>query len=468
MVFRAGGLEMKTIILAGGTGSRLWPLSRKRFPKQFVRIQNKETSLFQDTFLRAHKLSPVEDIYVVTNQDYQFIVKGEIQALGLAVHEGNILIEPEAKNTLPAIYAAVHEINQRASGPMIVLPSDHAIADESAFVKNVQAAKVLTTQAIVTFGIEPTHPNTGYGYIEPGQPFEIGYQVASFKEKPSYAVAKEYIKQGFYWNAGIFLFDTAWFAEEVKTHASDIYEAFASTTNLVDAFGKIERKISIDYGIMEKTASVAVVPLRIGWNDLGTFDAFYDYLDKDEHGNVLSGDVLTYASKNNLIEQEQQKLVALIGMEDTLIIDNRDALLVCKRDYSQHVKEIVTMLEDRNDLRSEYHVQDYRPWGHCKVLEEQPSSFKVKRILVAPGKKLSYQMHHHRSEHWVVVKGTAKVTIDDAIYMVPEGESIYIKKTQKHRLENPGHEDVEIVEVQLGNYLEEDDIIRFDDDFGRQ
>jgi len=254
---------------------------------------------------------------------------------------------------------------------------------------------------------------------------------------------------------------------EVNAHAPQIASAFDTTSTLEEAFSKIEMKVSIDYGIMEKSDHVAVVPVSIGWNDLGSFEAFYDVYETDEQDNIAQSEHVLIDTKNTLIQASKGKLVATIGVEDLVIIDQRDALLIAKKDQTQKVKEVVDYLKQQGDLRTEYSVQDYRPWGYYKVLEEEKDTFKIKRITVHPGKKLSYQLHHHRSEHWVVVRGTAKVTIDDKVIFVLSGESVFFKEGQKHRLENPGKVPLEIIEVQMGQYLEEDDIVRLDDQFGR-
>lgn len=458
---------MKVIILAGGSGTRLWPLSRDRYPKQFIKLQGDKPSLFQETFERSILLTGLDDVYVVTNEKYKFLVMGAVEELGYEYNEANIIVEPEAKNTLPAIYAGVHEIAKKGNDSVVVFPSDHMILKGQEFADTIKDSEELTKDSIITFGIKPDAPNTGYGYIAPGTEKLNGYEVKEFKEKPEYEVAVTYVGNGYYWNAGIFMFNTEFFINEVKKYAKNIYDAFKTSNSIKEAFSKIEDKISIDYGIMEKSKNVAVTPVDIGWNDLGSFDAFYDVFDKDENDNIVNSDNIVIDSKNNYIYSEKDKLVSVVGVNDLIVVDNRDALLICKKDQSQKVKQIVETLKDRNDNRTEYHVQDYRPWGNYKVLEEEENSFKIKRIKVSQGKKLSYQMHYHRSEHWIVVNGMAKVTIDDVERLVPAGESIFIKPGQKHRLENPGKTPLEIIEVQMGEYLEEDDIVRFDDEYGR-
>lgn len=459
---------MKTIILAGGSGTRLWPLSRERYPKQFIKLQGKAESLFQETFKRSLLLSDIDDIYIVTNEKYKFLVMGEIEELGYIYNENNILVEPEAKNTLPAIYAGVNVITKKSHDSVVVFPSDHMIAKGEEFALIIKASEALTKDSIITFGIQPDSPNTGYGYISPGGKKLNGFKVKSFKEKPTPEKAEEYISKGYYWNAGIFMFNSLLFMNEVKQYSPEIFSAFDSSNDIAEAFSKINTKISIDYGIMEKSNKVAVVPVNIGWNDLGSFDSFYDVFQNNRDENISEKQNIIIDSKNNLIQSYNGKIVAAVGVDDLIIIDNRDALLVCKKDQSQKVKNVVDILKERNDLRTEYSVQDYRPWGHYKVLEEEKDTFKIKRITVNQGKQLSYQLHHHRSEHWIVVRGMAKVTVDGEEKFVRSGESIFFREGQKHRLENPGKIPLEIIEVQMGEYLEEDDIVRFDDEYGRK
>lgn len=458
---------MKVIILAGGSGSRLWPLSRDRYPKQFIKLQGDSSSLFQDTFKRSLLLVNLDEIYVVTNEKYKFLVMGAVEELGYKFNESNIIIEPESKNTLPAIYAGVNEIVKKENDNVIVFPSDHMILKSQDFVKIIKNSEELTKDSIITFGIKPDGPNTGYGYIAPGSEKLNGYEVKAFKEKPEYEVAVTYVEEGYYWNAGIFMFNTEFFINEVKLYAKNIYNAFKTSNNIKEAFSKIDEKISIDYAIMEKSKNVTVAPVDIGWNDLGSFDSFYDIFKKDENNNICDSNNILIDSKNNYVYSEKGKLVSIVGVDNLIVVDNRDALLICKKEQSQRVKEVVEILKSKDDSRVEYPVEDYRPWGNYKVLEEEKNSYKIKRIKVSQGKKLSYQMHHHRSEHWIVVKGIARVTIDDVEKLVPAGESIFIKPRQKHRLENPGKVPLEIIEVQMGEYLEEDDIIRFDDEYGR-
>ncbi len=462
---------MKIIILAGGTGSRLWPLSRERYPKQFIKLNNRKYSLFQDTFSRSICLADMIDIYVVTNKNYKFLVIGEINELGYNYPEKNILIEPEAKNTLPAIYAGVHENLKRGgvSDSVVVFPSDHLIKRDEEFIEIIKTVEYLTEDSLVTFGITPSDPNTGYGYISPGEKkSEHGYAVKEFKEKPNHEKAVEYIQKGYFWNSGIFMFNSKVFLEEVTRYSPEIVNAFNTSKNMEEAFGKIKEKISIDYGIMEKSSRVAVVPVDIAWNDLGSFDSFYKAFQGDEEKNIAAKEHMLINSNNNIIYSEAQKLVVTIGIENLIIMDNKDALLVCSKDQSQKVKKVVDKLKNKKDIRVEYHVKDYRPWGNYEVLEDEKNCFKVKRIKVNPGEKISYQLHNHRNEHWVVVKGLARITINEQERILNPGESVDIKARQKHRVENIGELVLEIIEVQTGEYLEEDDIVRFDDEYGRR
>ena len=461
MVFRKRGKILKSIILAGGSGTRLWPLSRTKYPKQFIKFNEFKHSLFQQTFLRALKISHIEDVIIVTSEEYPFIVQGQIEELGYKILESNIIVEPKAMNTLSAISAGVYSIS--SEDIFLVMPSDHLIQDENEFNQIIQESIDLAKEHIITFGIKPTSPKTGFGYIEKDYEILNGYKVKKFKEKPNLKTAQEYIKDGYLWNAGIFMFSGSVFNSELQKHQPDIFNIFSNTPDLNKVYSALKEKVSIDYGLLEVSDKVAVVPLYIIWNDLGSFDALDEISDLADNSNLIK-----INSTNNYISTSIKKLTALIDIEDLIIVDTEDALLISKKTSSEKVKEVVTELSSRNDLRVDYHLKDYRPWGNYQILDEESSQFKVKRIFVAPHKRLSYQMHHHRSEHWIVVKGTATVTIDDNVFDVLEGESTYIKATQKHRLENKSDDTLEIIEVQLGSYLEEDDIIRFDDDFKRK
>ncbi|AIJ06304.1 mannose-1-phosphate guanylyltransferase/mannose-6-phosphate isomerase [Methanocaldococcus bathoardescens] len=457
---------MKSIILAGGVGSRLFPLSREYYPKQFIKFKAFEKSLFQLTFERTLKLSNIKDIYIITNEKHKFLVLGQIEELGYNFKEENILIEPIGKNTLPAIYYGVKVIKERDGDDAVaVFPSDHLIKNEDEFIKIIKEGVKLADNYLITFGIKPNKPHTGYGYIKPGEKLDIGYKVDEFKEKPDLETAKKYIENGYLWNSGMFLFKTDIFEEEVKKYCPEVYEAFKE-----DDINNVYRKvpdISIDYGIMEKSDRVAVIPINIKWSDLGSFDAIYDVFDKDDNGNIIHGENVILNSKNNLIYTHGGKLASLIGVDDLIVVDTRDVLLICNKGDSQKVKDIVKYLKQKGDERVLFHKKVYRPWGWYEVLEEG-RFYKVKKITVLPGKNLSYQLHYHRSEHWVVVKGMARVVIEGEEKFVRSGESIFVRSGLKHRLENPGKIPLEVIEIQVGEYLGEDDIVRFEDDWNRK
>ncbi|WP_456394768.1 mannose-1-phosphate guanylyltransferase/mannose-6-phosphate isomerase [Thermococcus sp.] len=459
---------MKTLILAGGKGTRLWPLSRELMPKQFIKIFD-DTSLFQKTVRRALLFSKPKEIFVVTNREYRFRVLDELRDMGIELPEDNILLEPVGKNTLPAIYWGLKTVHENfGKSRVAVLPSDHLIDANERYVEAFKTAEKLAGEYFVTFGIKPTKPHTGYGYIRPGEKLKGGYKVAEFKEKPDFETAKRYVEEGYYWNSGMFMFDTELFIEDVRNLAPEVYSAFEEAGSVEEAY-EIVPDISVDYGIMEKTARAAVVPLNVYWNDLGSFDAIYDAFEKDESGNAvkvrgLKAGYVGIDSKSNLIMTE--RLTATVGVSDLVIIDTGDALLVAHRGETQKVKEVYRRLKERGDERVIVHRTAYRPWGSYTVLEEG-DRYKIKRLTVLPGKKLSLQMHYHRSEHWVVVRGTAKVILEDREILLRPGESTFIPAGVRHRLENPGRVVLEVIETQIGEYLGEDDIVRFDDEFGR-
>lgn len=460
---------MKTLILAGGKGTRLWPLSRELMPKQFIKIFD-DTSLFQKTVRRALLFSKPKEIFVVTNREYRFRVLDELREIGIELPGENILLEPVGKNTLPAIYWGLKTVHENfGKSKVAVLPSDHLIDANERYVEAFKTAEKLAGDYFVTFGIKPTRPHTGYGYIRPGEKLEGGYKVAEFKEKPDFETAKRYVEEGYYWNSGMFMFDTELFIEDVRNLAPEVYSAFEEADGIEEAY-ELVPDISVDYGIMEKTARAAVVPLNVYWNDLGSFDAIYDAFEKDEGGNAvkvrgLKAGYVGIDSKNNLIMTE--RLTATVGVSDLVIIDTGDALLVAHRGETQKVKEVYRRLKERGDERVIVHRTAYRPWGSYTILEEG-DRYKIKRLTVLPGKKLSLQMHYHRSEHWVVVRGTAKVILEDREILLRPGESTFIPAGVRHRLENPGKVVLEVIETQIGEYLGEDDIVRFQDDFGRR
>lgn len=461
---------MKTIILCGGKGTRLWPLSRENLPKQFIKIFD-DKSLFQRTVERAILFSQEDEIFIVTNKDYKFRVLDELKEINAVIPEKNIILEPIGKNTLPAIYLGMKKIEEIYGGCNVqIIPSDHIINADEDYIHAFKTGEHLANDKLVVFGIKPNGPHTGYGYIgiERGNEKEntnlIAFNVSEFKEKPNLETAKEYVDKGYLWNSGMFIFNTKIFADAVKNFAPEIYKAFESSSDLTEIYKNIP-EISVDYGIIEKAKNVCAVPLNTYWNDLGSFDAIYDVYDKDKQENAGTGERIVLDSSKNLVITK--RLTALVGVENLAIIDSGDALLIAKRGETQKVKEIFKILEGKGDERAITDTTSYRPWGQYTVLEDG-ERYKIKHIVVLPKKRLSLQMHYHRSEHWIVVKGMAKIVVDNKEVFLRNGESTFIPSGTAHRVENPGKLPLEIVEVQIGEYLGEDDIERFKDDFGRE
>lgn len=451
--------RMHTIILAGGSGTRLFPLSRKSYPKQFIDLLDGE-SLFQKSVKRALIHSKPEEIYIVTNEAHKFLVENQLLELKANCR---IITEPCGKNTLPAIYYATQEISKEEPDALVLtLPSDQLITVDEAYHTAIQNAQELAKNNLVTFGIIPTTPHTGYGYIKPGEDLNGGYKVASFVEKPDLETAKKYLAEGYLWNAGIFCFSAKLFLDECAIHSPDICEAF---TNPKDEAYNLTPKISIDYSLMEKTNKTAVVPLSSPWNDLGNFDALYSVHDKYERGNAVNAEYITPDGENNLVISN--RLISTIGISNTAIIDTDDVLLVCPRSESQHVGEIAELLLKNNDERASVHTTVHRPWGTYTVLL-RAGNYLIKRLFVSSQKRLSLQYHNHRSEHWVVVNGTAEVTNNGETFQLKKGESTFVPALALHRLANPYEEPLEVIEVQHGDILTEEDIIRCDDDFHRK
>lgn len=457
---------MKIIILAGGSGTRLWPLSRTYYPKQFMKMKNMEDSLFQMTMKRSLKIADFKDIYIVANKDHINLITGQIGEMGFKAEMGNILLEPQAKNTLPAIYYAVKEMSKECEDDTCVFSSDHLIEQEDILLSAIKKGKGLTDKYLITFGIKPTSAETGFGYIKTGDVIGSGYLVEKFVEKPDAITAEKYVNQGYLWNSGMFMFNTKIFKKAVRENSPDVYEAFKDD-DTVKCYNNTPQ-ISIDYGIMEKASNVAVMPVALDWKDLGSFSSFYNqyYDEKDENNNVHFNSEILLDSKNNLVYSEDDKAIGLIDVNDLIIVDEKDALLICDKNSSERVKEVVSILKDRGDERVEHHLTDYRPWGAFTVLQED-KGYKVKKLLILPDKRISTQLHYHRSEHWIVVAGTANVFIDGEEHLVRTGESTFIEAGQTHRLSNPGKLPLIVIEVQCGDYLEEDDIVRFEDDYGR-
>ena len=461
---------MYSIILAGGSGSRLWPLSRDLYPKQLLNI-NSDKSLLQATFSRLCELMPVENIISITNGKHLSNVKGQLAEYSKDV---SVLSEPTAKNTAPAIAAATKFIMTKEEDPVIlVVPSDSLIKNTKNFVSTVNKAEKLAQEGyIVTFGIEPSYPETGYGYINVlKQPLLDGFRVKEFVEKPDLKTAKKYLEEGtYYWNGGIFMFKASVMMEELKKYQPHIFEVadeFDFSKNSIieyNVFNKMP-SISIDYAVMEKSDKIALVKLESDWNDLGSWQSIYDVSPKDENNNVLIGNVVDIDSKDTLV-YSSSKLVSTIGMKNTVVVETEDAILVCDKDKTQDVKKVYEILKEKNDDRHLIHKTVYRPWGFYTVTA-QGDGFLSKLIHVNPKQKLSLQSHNHRSEHWVVMSGKAKVILDSTEYILDKGNSIDIPLKAIHSLQNPFDTDLEIIEAQLGDLLREDDIIRYEDMYGR-
>jgi mannose-1-phosphate guanylyltransferase len=463
------------IIMAGGSGSRLWPLSRQQFPKQFLTLHG-ESSMLQATALRLSGLEHQPPM-VICNEDHRFAVAEQFRANKIA--NSGIILEPVGRNTAPAIALAAFKALHEGSDPMLlVLAADHVIQDEVEFCKSVNlASEHASTGKLVTFGIVPTAPETGYGYIKRGELInDTGFTVAEFVEKPDLATAGNYLESGnYYWNSGMFLFKASRYLDELKAHRPDIYQACEKAMADIQSdldFIRVNKAAfelcpedSVDYAVMEKTTQAVVVPMDCGWSDVGSWSALWEIENKDENGNVCRGDVINIDTSNSYVNA-QEKLVAVIGLDDVVVVETKDAILVSKKSDVQKVKDIVNQLkyQDRSEFKS--HREIYRPWGKYDSVDSS-ERFQVKRITVKPGAKLSVQMHHHRAEHWVVVSGTAKVTNGDKTILLTENQSTYIPIGVIHALENPGKVELELIEVQSGSYLGEDDIVRFEDKYGR-
>lgn len=459
---------MKLIILAGGGGTRLFPLSRTCLPKQFLKLGDAD-SLLTQTVKRFLPLLKPSDIIVVTNKEYVHHVQTELAACGAG--SAHIVLEPVARNTAPAIALAARFCQEELGVPddevLFVSPADHMIHPVDVFIKNVRLAAELAAQdKIVTFGIKPDKPETGYGYIQTGSAFAGGYAVESFREKPDKNTAAQYVAAGnYYWNSGMFAFTIACILEQFRIHSPEIAALAAAPLAEITSQFSAMPNISIDYAVAEKSSAVVMAPLSADWNDIGSWDAIYDVLPKDHDGNALNGDCLPIDCSNTLM-LGRNRLMAGIGLEDILVVETDDVIVVAKRGESQKVKDVVNELKARGRREVDEHTTMYRPWGSYTVLGEGPG-YKLKKIIVTPGQQLSLQLHYHRSEHWIVINGTAQVTIGEQEQMVHVNESVYIPPSTKHRLKNPGKIPLEIIEVQNGSYLEEDDIVRFDDVYGR-
>lgn len=464
------------VILSGGSGTRLWPLSRKNLPKQFLALRG-DSTLFQQTVLRAHALNAGPAV-VVCSEDHRFLVAEQLRALD--VQNTSILLEPVPRNTAPAIaLAAWQALAQDVDATLLVLPADHLIGDQSSFAAAVGTALPLAERGwLVTFGIRPDSPETGFGYIERGEPIGDGtFRVARFVEKPDAVTAKQYVEAGgFEWNSGMFLFKASRYLEELGHHAPAMHAASkaafdAAKTDLdfvridEDTFAASPDK-SIDYAIMEKTDRAAVVPVSCAWSDIGSWDALWAASDRDANGNRLEGDVIAIDSHNCFVRGTDRRLVTALGLDDIVIVDTADAVLVAPRNRVQDVKMLVEKIKSEGRQEHMFHRKVYRPWGSYDSIDIG-ERFQVKRIFVKPGAALSLQKHHHRAEHWVIVSGTAEVTRNNEVFLLAENESTFLPLGAVHRLRNPGKVPLELVEVQSGSYLGEDDIVRLEDVYGR-
>jgi len=467
------------VIMCGGSGTRLWPLSRAQFPKQFLPLVN-DTSMLQDTMARL----PVQhkDPVFICNEDHRFLVAEQVKQVNCS--KATILLEPQGRNTAPAVaLAAINALESNSEALLLVLAADHVIKDTDKFHQAVNVATLSAQKGkLVTFGIVPTHPETGYGYIKKGtETTDDGtgsgvFKVATFVEKPNTETAESYLISGDYlWNSGMFLFKASRYLEELEKFRPDILQACQQ------AMAKVEKDLdftrpnseafmqcadeSIDYAVMEKTDQAVVIPLDAGWSDVGSYSALWEVCEQDSKQNVIKGDVIVHDTSNSYIHS-QNKLITTLGVDNLVVIDTPDAVLVADKDKVQNVKEIVNELKSQQRSESSLHREVYRPWGKYDSVDNG-ERFQVKRITVNPGAKLSVQMHHHRAEHWIIVSGTAKVTLDDETILLSENQSTYIPIGVVHALENPGKLPLEMIEVQSGSYLGEDDIVRFEDRYGR-
>lgn len=465
-----------SIILSGGSGTRLWPLSREGYPKQFMDLGNGNT-LFRQTLHRARQLAEHGEPVIVCNERHRYFVSAELLA---AAADGTILLEPEPRNTAPAIAVAALELVERTGGEdplLLVMPSDHLLPDAATFATCVASAIPLAKQGrLVTFGVTPTRPETGFGYIQRGAPLGDGFQVARFVEKPDVERACAMLAtKDHLWNSGIFLFQASVLLNELERLAPDIYSHCLAAWRMRSTQGKFVRlnaadflampSLSIDHAVMEKTRLAAVVPLATSWTDLGSWEAFYQSGAQDARHNVCHGDCIALDSDGCYLHSSH-RLVTTLGLRDIAIIETQDAVLVAQRDRVQEVKQIVELLNREHRPETRLHPLVHRPWGSYETLALD-SRFQVKRIVVKPGAELSLQMHHHRAEHWIVVSGTAEVTNDGSVRLFSENQSTYIPLGTVHRLKNPGVIPLVLIEIQSGAYLGEDDIVRLDDVYGR-
>ena len=469
------------VILCGGSGTRLWPLSRKSFPKQFLSInENNNKSLLQSTQERIKEIEGIKDPILICNEEHRFLVAEQMREIN--IDPSIILLEPFGRNTAPAVtLAALKSLQLEEDPTLLILSSDHIISDEEKFIKVIAAGlKYTEKERLVTFGIIPKSPETKYGYIKSEEPLLEdqfkGSKISSFIEKPDLNTARKIIKDKRYsWNSGIFLFKANLILDEIKKFIPEVFNHCEKSLNeeLYDLdFQRLNKQyffkcpnISLDVAVMEKTNKGMVLPLKAGWTDIGSWDAVWEISNKDKDGNFKKGNVISKNTKNSYLNSEK-RLIATIGIDNLIVIETSDVILVANKNQSQEVKEIVNSLKEKGLPEGKEHKKIYRPWGFYESIAED-DRWQVKLINVKPGQKLSLQMHHHRSEHWIVVKGTAKVEIDGKEIIIHENQSSYIPLGSKHRLSNPGKIPLKLIEVQSGSYLGEDDIERFEDNYGR-
>lgn len=469
---------MIPVILSGGSGSRLWPLSRALFPKQFLAL-HADITMLQDTLQRLDGLTGVAAPMVVCNEEHRFIVAEQLR--GQKLGNPSILLEPVGRNTAPAIAVAAIAAQQNGEDPvLLVLPADHVIQNNAAFHAGIEVArKVAEAGAMVTFGIKPTAPEVGYGYIKAASASTNAgaLTLERFVEKPNRATAEQYVSSGeYFWNSGMFMFRASVYLAELEKFAPEMVSACHAAVAGGQAdldFIRLDKNAfaacpedSIDYAVMEKTDKAVVVPLDAGWSDVGSWSALWEIGAKDENGNVTKGDVLTVNTNNSYVHAADGRLIAVVGLDDVVVVETSDAILVAHKDKVQDVKKVVEQLKAENRSEAIHHRVVYRPWGNYDSIDNG-TRYQVKRITVKPGAKLSVQMHHHRAEHWIVVSGTAMVQNGDKEILLTENQSTYIPVGVVHALENPGKIPLELIEVQSGSYLGEDDIVRFQDRYGR-
>jgi mannose-1-phosphate guanylyltransferase/mannose-6-phosphate isomerase len=485
---------MYAVILAGGSGTRFWPMSREKTPKQLLKVFG-ESTMIQQTLERLNDSLPVENVCIVTGQKYAYDIKNQLMEV-CGSDKFRMLIEPVGKNTAPAVgLAAVYIRKESPKAVMSVMPSDHIILKKAEFTEVIKKASEIAAKGyLTTVGIIPDRAETGYGYIKKGKRLAAAgkgqgktggkrinpggevFIAERFVEKPDLKKASEYVRSGDYlWNSGIFVWRVSDILEEIRKQLPDLYSGLMKIERAIgrkneqdvlnEVFDGLE-SVSIDYGIMEHAKKVAVIPADISWSDVGSWRALDDIAKKDASGNVITGNVIDVGSKNSIV-YAGKRLIATVGLDNTVVVDTPDATLICNKDKTQDVRKVVDELRKKGADELVEHVTVHRPWGSY-ILLEAGSRYKIKRIVVKPGAKLSHQLHHHRSEHWVVVSGTAKVTVGDKSFHVHPNESTYVPISTKHRLENPGKVPLHLIEVQNGDYIEEDDIVRFDDEYGRK